>query len=176
MNQPLPKTSAFPRPPRELVLSTPEHFIAFGFGAGLVPTGPGTVGTLVGVPLWFALMWLPLPAFAVAVTLLFLFGCWICGESSRLLGVQDYGGIVFDEIVGFQIACLPLLPALGWIDGPWWLWLIAAFLVFRLFDILKPWPIRAFDRSVHGGFGIMLDDLVAGVYAALLLGTARWIM
>lgn len=172
----LPKTSAFPRPPRELVLTTPEHFIAFGFGAGLMPRGPGTAGTLVGLPFWLVLMWLPLPWFVGAVALLFLFGCWVCGESARLLGVHDYGGIVFDEIVGFLIACLPLLPALGLVSGPMWLWLLAAFLVFRLFDILKPWPIRAFDRSVHGGFGIMLDDVLAGLAsAAVLYGVARYL-
>jgi phosphatidylglycerophosphatase A len=165
----LPKTSAFPRPPKELVLTTPEHFIAFGFGAGLARVGPGTVGTLVGLPFWLLLMWLPLPYYAAAVALLFLFGCWICGESARLLGVEDYGGIVFDEIVGFLITCAPLLPAAPLVQGPMWAWLIAAFLVFRLFDILKPWPIRAFDRDVHGGFGIMLDDALAGALSALVL-------
>lgn len=172
MAEPLPKTSAFPRPPRELVMSTPEHFIAFGFGAGLAPKGPGTVGTLVGLPFWFVLMWLPPWAFGLALLALFLFGCWICGESARLLGVHDYGGIVFDEIVGFLITCLPLLPALGLIPPgplPMALGLLAAFAVFRVFDILKPWPIRAFDRSVHGGFGIMLDDVLAGVFSAAVL-------
>ncbi|MDM4772171.1 phosphatidylglycerophosphatase A [Solimonas sp. SE-A11] len=171
MAEPLPKTSAFPRPPRELVLTTPEHFIAFGFGAGLAPQGPGTVGTLVGLPFWLILMWLPVWGFGAALLLLFLFGCWICGESARLLGVHDYGGIVFDEIVGFLIACLPLLPALGLVQGPrdMALGLLAAFAVFRLFDILKPWPIRAFDRSVHGGVGIMIDDVLAGVFSAAVL-------
>ncbi|AXQ29630.1 phosphatidylglycerophosphatase A [Solimonas sp. K1W22B-7] len=165
----LPKTSAFPRPPRELVMSTPEHFIAFGFGAGLAPKAPGTVGTLVGLPFWLALMWLPPWAFVAAVLVLFLFGCWVCGESARLLGVHDYGGIVFDEIVGFLVTCLPLLPALGLVQGHMALWLLAAFAVFRLFDILKPWPIRAFDRSIHGGLGIMLDDILAGLFGAAVL-------
>lgn len=160
-----------PPPPRELILSTPEHLIAFGFGAGLSPKAPGTVGTLVGLPFWLALMWLPTAGYALAVLGLFLFGCWICGESARLLGVDDYGGIVFDEIVGFLIACAPLLPSLGVVANGW-LWLPAAFLLFRFFDILKPWPIRALDRNLHGGLGIMLDDALAGVFSAVLLFAA----
>ena len=154
MAEPLPKTSAFPRPPRELVMTTPEHFVAFGFGAGLAPKGPGTVGTLVGLPFWLLLMWLPLWGFGLAVGLLFLFGCWVCGESARLLGVHDYGGIVFDEIVGFLITCLPLLPALGLLPpgpGPMALGLLAAFAVFRVFDILKPWPSRLIPASACWG-------------------------
>lgn len=164
--------SAFPRPPRELILTTPEHLVAFGFGAGLSPVGPGTVGTLVAIPLWLALAQLPVAAYALAVALLFAFGCWVCGASARLLGVHDYGGIVFDEIVGFCIACAPALPALGLATGPLWLWVAGAFLLFRLFDIWKPWPIRWLDGHVHGGFGIMVDDALAGGFAAAILAGA----
>ncbi len=98
--------------------------------------------------------------------MLFVFGCWVCGASSRLLQVHDYPGFVFDEIVGFLIACIPLLPGL---QGPTWhlaFGLLAAFALFRLFDILKPWPIRLLDRHVHGGLGIMIDDALAGAVAA----------
>ncbi|HUP90737.1 MAG TPA: phosphatidylglycerophosphatase A [Solimonas sp.] len=158
-----------PKPPPELILTTPEHLLAFGLGAGLSPVGPGTVGTLVGVLMWLALCWLPWPAYAVAVLALFVLGCWLCGASARLLGVPDYGGIVFDEIVGFQVAALPLVPALGWIAEPKVLWVALAFGLFRLFDIWKPWPIRALDRGVHDGLGIMLDDVLAGIYAAAIL-------
>lgn len=176
MSSPLPKTSAFPRPPKELVLSTPEHLVAFGFGAGLTPRVPGTAGTLVGLPFWGVLMWFSPPLYAAALVVLFLFGCWVCGESARLLGVADYPGIVFDEIVGFLIACTPLLPALGLVQGPMWIWLIAAFLLFRLFDILKPWPISVLDRHLHGGFGIMVDDALAGAFsAAVLYGVAQYL-
>jgi phosphatidylglycerophosphatase A len=167
--------SKTPRPPRQLILGTPEHLIAFGLGTGLSPVAPGTVGTLVGVLLFVPLSLLsPLP-YAVAVAVLFLFGCWVCGESARLLGVHDHGGIVFDEIVGYLVAAAPLLcfapqPPLVVAAA-----MLAAFLLFRLFDILKPWPIRALDRGVHGGFGIMLDDLVAGVIAAFpLWGALYW--
>jgi phosphatidylglycerophosphatase A len=166
-----PHASAFPSPPRELVLTTPEHFIAFGFGAGLAPTAPGTFGTVVGLPFWFALSWLPWPGYVAAVALLFVFGCWVCGASARLLGVHDYGGIVFDEIVGFLVAAGPLLPALHLGRGHDWLWLVAAFGLFRLFDVWKPWPIGALER-IEGGFGIMFDDLLAGLAAAGVLTVA----
>jgi phosphatidylglycerophosphatase A len=167
--------SKTPRPPRQLILGTPEHLIAFGFGTGLSPVAPGTVGTLVGVLLFVPLSLLSPLLYAIAVTLLFVFGCWVCGESARLLGVHDHSGIVFDEIVGYLVAAAPLLcfapqPPLVVAAA-----MLVAFALFRLFDVLKPWPIRALDRSVHGGFGIMLDDLVAGAVAALLLwGGLQW--
>lgn len=160
---------AIPKPPAELILTTPEHLIAFGFGAGLVPKAPGTFGTLVGLPFWFFLQFSTPEYYLVACGLLFVFGCWVCGESARLLGVHDYGGIVFDEIVGFLIACAPLLPALNLTQDSTWLWLFAVFALFRFFDILKPWPIRWLDKHVRGGFGIMLDDVLAGIYSAICL-------
>lgn len=158
-----------PRPPARLILTTWEHLIAFGFGAGLAKQAPGTVGTLWGVPLWLALSWLPPLAYAVVLAALTAFGIWICGRSARLLGVPDSPGIVFDEIVGFLVTAIPLLPALGLATERHWLWLIVAFAAFRAFDILKPWPIRWLDTHLHGGVGIMLDDLVAGLYGAAVL-------
>ena len=157
------------RPKASVILGSPVHLLAFGFGTGLSPKGPGTAGTLVGIPLFLAMMQLSLPLFAALVVALALFGCWLCGESARRLGVHDYGGIVFDEIVGYVIAAAPLLPVLalnrhGLVAG-----LAAAFLLFRLFDIWKPWPISALDARLHGGVGIMVDDLVAGLFAALVL-------
>ena len=162
------------QPPRELILGTPEHLIAFGFGSGLSPWAPGTAGTLAAIPLWLLLDWLPWPAYLLLLVLLFVFGCWVCGASAKLLGVHDYGGIVFDEIVGFLVTCLPLLPAFGLAPHGRWLWLIAAFALFRLFDIWKPWPIRWLDARVKGGFGIMVDDLLAAFYGAVLLALAAW--
>lgn len=165
---------AIPRPPARLILTTPEHFIAFGFGAGLAPKAPGTFGTLVGIPFWLALAWLPVEVYLSAILVLFAFGCWACGASSRLLQVHDYPGFVFDEIVGFLIACVPLLPGLGAPDWHPALLLVAAFVLFRIFDIFKPWPIRVLDRHVHGGFGIMIDDALAGTFAgAVLYGLGR---
>ena len=153
-----------PKEPIRLILTTPEHFIAFGFGSGLAPKAPGTFGTLVGLPFYFALAGLPLPAYLFGCLLLFAFGCWVCGRSAHLLSVHDHGGIVFDEIVGF---CVTAVPLIIWPVSP--LWLIAAFVLFRFFDIVKPWPIRWLDAKVHGGFGIMVDDLIAGVFAAAVL-------
>ncbi|NGY03480.1 phosphatidylglycerophosphatase A family protein [Solimonas terrae] len=175
--KPKSKTDAFPRPPAELIWSTPEHVLAFGFGAGLAPRAPGTFGTLVGILFFLALLWLPWPVFAAASLLLFVAGCFICGASARLLGVHDYGGIVFDEIVGYLVAAAPLVwlaPASvgGWIAG-----IVIAFVLFRVFDIVKPWPIRLIDRHVHGGFGIMIDDIVAGIgAAAVLFVLRRWLL
>ncbi|SEQ99776.1 phosphatidylglycerophosphatase A [Solimonas aquatica] len=163
-----------PKPPAQLILSTPEHLLAFGFGAGLAPRAPGTFGTLVGVLLFLPLLWLPWLLYAGLVALLFVAGCWICGESARLLGVHDYGGIVFDEIVGYLIAAAPLVYAAPAGPGGWALGMFLAFVLFRLFDIAKPWPIRVLDRRVGGGLGIMADDVLAGLVAALcLLGIRR---
>lgn len=150
--------------PARLILTTPEHFIAFGFGSGLAPTAPGTFGTLVGLPFYFALAGLPLPHYLAACALLFAFGCWVCGRSAHLLQVHDHGGIVFDEIVGFCITAAPLV----WLGGSLW-WLVVAFALFRFFDIIKPWPIGWVDAHVHGGFGIMVDDAIAAVIAAACL-------
>lgn len=160
-------------PPVRLILRSRVHLLAFGFGTGLAPFAPGTFGTLVGIPLWLLLCLLPVGVYAGVVLTLFVGGCWLCGRSAKLLGVHDHPGIVFDEVVGFLLTAMPLLPALHWHSGHLWLWLLAAFLLFRLFDILKPPPIRWLDRHVHGGFGIMLDDAVAAIPAALLLMLAE---
>lgn len=144
----------------------PAHFFAFGFGAGLSSKAPGTVGTLVAIPFY----WLLLPLgnwYWLAVVLAFIFGIWVCGVAGRVLGEHDHGGIVWDEIVAFLLV-LPFAPqsAFGF---------VLAFGLFRLFDIWKPFPIRWFDRRVPGGFGVMLDDALAAVYALVcLLMIARW--
>lgn len=172
----MPSIPVVPQPPRELILGTFEHCVAFGFGAGLAPKAPGTFGTLVGLPFFALLCLLPWPACVLAILALFVFGCWVCGESARLLGVHDHGGIVFDEIVGFLIAAAPLLIWAPQTVAGWALGLLVAFALFRLFDIWKPWPIRVLDRSVHGGLGIMLDDALAAVFAALPLAAAlQWL-
>lgn len=155
-------TDRQPREPDALILTTPEHLVAFGFGAGLARKAPGTVGTLVGLPFYWALQGLPPWGYALGCAFLFAFGCWVCGRSAHLLSVHDHGGIVFDEIAGFCIAAAPLL--LFPEASP--LWLLVVFAIFRLFDVLKPWPIRWFDEHLHGGFGIMFDDALAGLLSA----------
>ena len=142
------------------VLTDPVHLLAFGFGSGLGPWAPGTWGSLLAVLAYALVMPVPPIWLAVTVVVLFVLGIWICGVSSRRLGVHDHGGIVWDEIVGMLAVCLVVPPA------P--IWLLVGFLAFRLFDIWKPWPIRDLDHSVSGGLGIMLDDVLAAVYAALL--------
>jgi phosphatidylglycerophosphatase A len=150
------------------VLTDPVNFLAFGFGTGLAPVAPGTFGSIPGL----ALFWLTID-FGLYVQLgvalaLVIAGIWICGESARRIGVHDHGGIVWDEIAGMY---LTLFLAPTTIAG-----FVFAFLLFRLTDIVKPWPIRDLDHRIHGGLGIMLDDLVAALYAALLLALYGWLM
>lgn len=143
------------------VLRDPVNFLAFGFGSGLAPFAPGTFGTVVGAVIaWYSAHWSMELRIVTAVSL-FLAGVWICGKSARQIGVHDHPGIVWDEIAAIY-ATLLFVP-LSW---AWWL---AGFVLFRLFDIWKPWPIRDLDHRLHGGLGIMLDDVVAALYAVILL-------
>jgi len=139
----------------------PLCVVALGFGAGALPKAPGTWGTLLALPLYLLLAPLPLLEYAAIVALLFTFGVWACGEAGRMLGVHDHGAIVWDEMVGFWIAM--------WAVPPGWMWILAGFVLFRLFDIWKPWPISWLDRRVRGGLGVMTDDLVAGLYTLICL-------
>ena len=150
------------------VLTSPVHFLAFGFGSGLSPKAPGTMGTLAAIPLYLLLMNLPLTGYLLAVLLISVVGIWICGESSRRLGVHDHGGIVWDEFAGF------LLTMTAAPQG--WMWIVLGFALFRLFDIWKPWPVRVADRQLHGGLGIMLDDILAGIYAWLVLQAVAYVV
>jgi phosphatidylglycerophosphatase A len=150
------------------VFRDPVHMLAFGLGTGLSPLAPGTVGSLLGVLLaWLTLDLGQMTQIGCAIVL-FVSGIWICGESARRLGIHDHGGIVWDEISGMYVTLLvaPFTPA-GW---------ILAFLLFRAFDIVKPWPIRDLDHRLGGGLGIMLDDLAAALYAAILLALYGWLM
>ncbi len=148
--------------------SSPWHLLAFGLGSGAVPKAPGTAGTLAAIPLYLLLAELPPAAYLLVLLGLLLFGIWLCGRVSHELGVHDHGGIVWDEWVGLLIA-MALAP-------PGWPWLLAGFVLFRLFDIWKPWPIRWLDQRVEGGLGIMLDDVLAGLYAFALLQVAAYLL
>jgi len=143
------------------VLRDPVHLVSTGFGLGLAPFAPGTFGTLLGVALDPVLRLLAFPVRASVVAGLFLAGIWICEKSAARLGVHDHPAIVWDEVVGY-LALMLVAPA-------GWLWAVAGFCFFRFFDIVKPWPIRDVDHAVGGGFGIMLDDLLAAGYGALAL-------
>lgn len=143
------------------VWRNPLHFFAFGFGAGAVPFAPGTFGTLVAIPLYALLEPLGLPIYLSVAALLLIAGIAICHVTARDIGVHDHSGIVWDEIVGYLITMIAV---------PFSVFnLMAGFVLFRFFDIVKPWPIRQLDSKVTGGVGIMLDDVVAGAYAAFCL-------
>ena len=150
---------------RRVALGSPSGFLAFGFGSGLSPIAPGTVGTLAAIPIALALKSLDTPGFWIVLSLLFLSGVKLCADTSRKLGVHDHGGIVWDEIVGYclAVAFVPLQ----------WQWFLAAFVLFRFFDIVKPWPIRQIDKKISGGFGIMMDDVVAALFTVILLAAAK---
>jgi len=140
-------------------LADPVHCLALGFGSGLAPVAPGTFGSLVGLAIALALAPLGLAWSLVAVAVAVGVGIWICGESARRLGVHDHPAIVWDEVAGMMITMLAVPDA--WWGAP------LAFVLFRLFDIAKPWPIREIDHGLGGGMGIMLDDVLAGLFAAL---------
>jgi phosphatidylglycerophosphatase A len=150
------------------VLKSPLNFVAFGFGTGLSPVMPGTVGSIPGLLLGWATLGLGLYVQLGIAIALFVAGIWICERCSRDLGVHDHGGIVWDEIVGMYVTLLlapPTLPGF-----------VLAFVLFRVFDIVKPWPIRDLDRRLGGGLGIMLDDLAAALYAMVPFAAYGWLM
>ncbi len=155
------------RPGGRFLISHPAHFVALGFGSGLAPAVPGTFGTLVGFPLYYALgALLPEPwEVLAAAALLFVLGIWACGRTGAALGIPDHGAMVWDEVVAFLAILVFTPPRPGW--------QAFAFVAFRLFDVLKPPPIRWVDRHCKGGFGVMFDDVLAGVYTVLLIAIAK---
>jgi phosphatidylglycerophosphatase A len=153
------------RPTPAFAYSHPAHAVALGFGAGLARFAPGTCGTLTAWPLgWLLADEHPLWVLAVLGTS-FLLGVWACGVTGRHLGVRDHGAMVWDEVVAFLLVLAILPQELGW--------QLAGFVAFRAFDIVKPAPIRWIERRYHGGFGVMVDDLVAAAYALLVLALVR---
>lgn len=145
---------------REL-LRSPINLLAFGFGTGLAPVAPGTVGTLPALLLWVPLSYLHWMLYLAIVLAMAVAGVWICQRTSDSMGVHDHGGIVWDEIVGYLIAVFLVPFSLTA--------MVIGFLLFRLFDILKPWPISWADKKVSGGLGIMLDDIIAGAASCVVL-------
>ena len=156
-------TTTSRRPDARFLLSHPAHFIALGFGAGLAPWAPGTFGTLVGWGVAALLLWLSGNPFFVAIATipLLLLGVWAADVTSRDLGVEDHGAIVIDEIAAFLPVCVFANKSA--------LMLAIAFLLFRLFDVWKPFPIRQVERRVKGGFGVMIDDVLAAIYACIVI-------
>jgi len=155
-----------PEPANPTPFRSPVQFLAFGFGSGLSPKAPGTAGTVVAIPLFLLVSGWSLPTYTVLILATALAGIWICGAASRQLGVHDHGGIVWDEFVGYWITM--------WALPAHWTWILAGFVLFRIFDIAKPWPIGPLDKRVGGGLGIMIDDVVAGIMACGVLHTIKW--
>lgn len=155
---------------KRAILRDPAGWIASGFGSGLSPVAPGTAGSLAALVPWLALRELPIALYALVVGFAFALGIWASNRVIAILRIEDPGVIVWDEFVGQWIALAPLLVLGG---SPWWIF--AGFVLFRMFDVWKPWPVSWADRRVKGGIGVMLDDVVAGVYAAIgLTLTLRW--
>jgi phosphatidylglycerophosphatase A len=146
----------------------PIHLIAVGFGSGLAPRAPGTFGTLAALIPWWPLHFLSSAGYWAIVALGAALGIYVCGKTARDMDAHDHGSIVWDEFIGVWIAFAWLPDSIAWIVG--------GFLLFRVIDISKPWPISWCDKNVHGGFGIMLDDLAAGALTLFLLQTARFFL
>lgn len=154
------------RPSWRFVLSHPAHFVAFGFGAGLAPFAPGTLGTLLAFPIhYFVAPWLAPAEYLAAVAVLFVLGVWVCELTGQALGAADHGGMVWDEVVAFLLV-LFIVPQTA-------SWQAAAFVLFRAFDILKPPPIRYYERTFRSGLGVMLDDVVAAFYTLVVLAVGK---
>lgn len=148
------------------LLKNPIHFLALGFGSGLAPKAPGTFGTIMAVPLYLLLQPLTIQSYIAVVILITLIGIYICDQSSKLMGVHDHPGIVWDEFAGYLITMIAV---------PFeWYWVLLGFILFRFFDIVKPQPIGWLDKSVKGGLGIMVDDVLAGVMAGICLHLIIW--
>ena len=143
------------------ILCNPIFLLAFGFGSGFAPKAPGTAGTLLAVLIHLILVNLPPWIHGTIIFAAFFIGIWICGRTAEYLGVHDHEGIVWDELVGYWLMMF-LVPSN-------WLWVSFGFVLFRILDIFKPWPISEVDRQVGGGLGIMLDDLLAGVMGAVCI-------
>jgi phosphatidylglycerophosphatase A len=145
---------------RELI-KRPVCFLGLGFGSGLVPKAPGTFGTIAAIPIYLLVQNLSLMLYIILTVIAFVMGIWICQQSADWLQKEDPSAVVWDEIVGYLVT-MTAAP-----QG--WQWIVLGFVLFRIFDILKPWPISLADKELHGGFGIMLDDVIAGIFAGALL-------
>lgn len=155
-------------PTAKQVFTNPIHFLAFGFGSGLSPKAPGTMGTLVAIPLFYLMSELTLISYTILLIFITIISFYIAGKSAELLGIHDHGGIVIDEICGYLVTMI-MAPVT-------WQAVILGFILFRFFDIFKPWPIKFFDQHISGGIGIVVDDLMAGIYALLSLQLILWLV
>lgn len=153
---------------QKLSLANPIHLLAVGLGSGLSPIIPGTMGSLMAIPIWFLFHQLSPIFYWIFIAVAFAFGCFLCQKTADDTETHDSGHIVWDEFVGMWIT-LFFIPQITW------QWIAIAFVAFRIFDMAKPWPIRWFDRQVSGGFGIMIDDVIAAIFSSLVVfASAYW--
>ena len=143
------------------LLKNPIHFLSLGFGSGLAPKAPGTFGTLAAIPVVILAACLGNPGFIIATVVACVVGVYLCGYTAKAMGEHDHPAIVWDEIAGYMVAMIAVPVS--------WQTLLVAFILFRIFDILKPWPIRYLDKHVHGGLGIMIDDILAGLASLAII-------
>jgi phosphatidylglycerophosphatase A len=155
------------RVPAKLLLN-PAHCLSLGFGSGLSPKMPGTMGTVIGVAIYLLMPTLDWKIYLGIVLASFLIGVFLCGYTAKALNVHDHPGIVWDEIVGYFITMF-MVPKQ-------WMWVLLGFVLFRIFDILKPWPISIADKRLKGGFGIMLDDVIAGLFALFIIQITLYLL
>ncbi len=166
MNESMDKQSKTQVPVK--LLLNPAHCLSLGFGSGLAPKMPGTMGTVIGVVLFILFPVLDWKIYLGIVALAFIVGVFLCDYTAKALNVHDHPGIVWDEIVGYFITMFMVPKS--------WVWILIGFILFRIFDILKPWPISIADKKVHGGFGIMLDDVIAGVFALIIIQITLYLL
>ncbi len=150
------------------VIKRPAVLLACGLGSGLIPKAPGTFGTLAAIPLFLWMQHLALLSYLLITAAFFALGIWISAEAIKLFRCDDPSEVVWDEVVGFLITMIAAPTG--------WQWLILGFVLFRIFDIWKPWPVNLADQKLHGGLGIMLDDVIAGVYALIVLQLIAYIV
>ena len=150
-------------------LTNPIHLLAVGLGSGMSPIMPGTMGSAMAIPLWLLFNGLQPYLYWVLIVVAFIFGCFLCQKTSDDTHTHDSGHIVWDEFVGMWIT-LFFIPQISV------LWIAIAFFAFRVFDMAKPWPIRWFDKRVPGGFGIMVDDVIAAIFSSLTVYALTFII
>lgn len=157
-----------PPPVPDSIWQKPSHFIAFGFGAGAIPVAPGTFGTLMAIPFYLFMQSFSHGVYLFLLLLIIVGSSWLCDTVSKEIGVEDHQGMCLDEIVGFLVTMYAAPHHFKWI--------VIGFILFRIFDITKPWPIRQVDERIKNGFGMILDDVLAGIYALVILHILSWLI
>lgn len=160
----MPRKPTFPIPQK--VWQDPRYFLAFGLGSGAFPIAPGTMGTIFAIPFYLLLQPLPLFLYLIITIIFCIAAMWLCAQLSKEINLHDHPGMCIDEFAGFFVTMIHAPPG--------WQWILLGFILFRIFDIAKPWPIRLADQKIHGGFGMVFDDILAGIAACFIIQLLRW--